>query len=67
MADESEARNKQVSVAMTVSEVDALRFLESIHPGRFQGYTDVLREYSLNDAVAVHRRAKALTASPSAA
>lgn len=58
---EQEERSVRTTMMFTPTEKAALEFLHEMHPGRWSGYTDVLRDYSLNEAVAAHRRAKALT------
>jgi hypothetical protein len=54
---EIESKSEKLGLAATPTELRALEFIKDTHGDRFDGAASVLRDYSLNDAVSVYRRA----------
>lgn len=55
----AETKSERLSMALTASEMEALEFIQVTHGERYEGTSSVLRDYSLTEAVAIHRRARA--------
>lgn len=55
--DTQEPRAERTTLAFTPTEMRALEFVQRTHGDKYSGIGEVLREYSVNDAVEFHRRA----------
>ena len=63
MADEQESRSVKTTLAFTPTEMAALEYVAAVHGTKYSGVGEVLRDYSVSDAVEFHRRAVSLAAS----
>lgn len=54
---ETEARSERMSMTLTPSQLAALKFIAGMHPEKYDGFSGVLEDFSLNDAVQAHSRA----------
>ena len=60
MPEVQEAKSERITLAVTPSELAALEFLHRSHggkDGKYDGASSVVRDYSLVEAIAFHRRA----------
>ncbi len=55
-------RTKPTSISLTPSELEAIRFVQTLHGAKYDGITNVLRDYSIGACVQVHQRALEATA-----
>ena len=55
----TERRSERLTVVMTPTEFEALAFLQRVH--EYDGMANVLRDFSLKEAVKVHSRSRELT------
>lgn len=49
---------RQVSFSITADQWDAVEFVGSIHGDKYDGVAPVLMDYSVNECVAIHQKAK---------
>ena len=61
MPDE-ETKSERLSLAITPTELTALRFVAEVQPDKYDGWSTVVRDYSITEAVTFHQRALAATA-----
>jgi len=59
-----ERRSERLTVVMTPTELGALEFLQRVH--EYDGVANVLRDFSIKEAVKVHSRSRELTSPVSA-
>jgi len=54
-----ETKSERLSIAITPSELRALQFIARVHGDRYDGWSTVIRDYSISEAVEFHQRALA--------
>ncbi len=62
MPDETETRSERLSIAVTPSELEALRLVERLHEPKYDGVSNVIRDFSISDAVRFAERARQIQA-----
>lgn len=67
MAETQDLKSERVTLALTALEARALEFVARIHPGRYEGTSSVLRDYSVTQAVEAYQLALAAVEVESAA
>ena len=60
MPDDQETRSERTTLAFTPTEMKALEYVAHVHGTKYSGIGEVMRDYSVSDAVEFHRRAVTL-------